>query len=135
MGRLYLLILLDTHALIFWVNDDSILSKNRKEELDKLGKEKVFLSSLSFLEIYAKVRKGKLNLGETTQRFSEKIVNSNKGTIIDSNWKDFHLASVLAWEHSDPVDRVLVAQAKNRNMKLLSKDTEIKKFYKGTIWS
>ncbi len=129
------MILLDTHALIFWVNDDSILSKKRKEELEKLGKEKVFLSSLSFWEIYVKVRKGKLNLGESTQRFSEKIVNSNKITIIDSNWNDFHLASVLTWKHSDPVDRVLVAQAKNRNLKLLSKDADIKKFYKATIWN
>ncbi len=129
------MILLDTHALIFWVNDDSILSKKRKEELEKLGKEKVFLSSLSFWEIYVKVRKGKLNLGESTKRFSEKIVNSNKITIIDSNWNDFHLASVLTWKLTDPVDRVLVAQAKNRNLKLLSKDAEIKKFYKGTIWS
>ncbi len=129
------MILLDTHALIFWVNDDSILSKKRKEELEKLGKEKVFLSSLSFWEIYVKVRKGKLNLGESTKRFSEKIVNSNKITIIDSNWNDFHLASVLTWKLTDPVDRVLVAQAKNRNLKLLSKDADIKKFYKATIWN
>ncbi|MCU0823370.1 MAG: type II toxin-antitoxin system VapC family toxin [Leptospira sp.] len=128
------MILLDTHSLIFWINGDPILPQKRVDELERLGSEKVFLSSFSFWEIFIKVRKGKLNLGESSKKFTEKIISSQKLTVIDSNWNDFLLASTFSWKHSDPVDRILVAQAKNRGLKLLSKDSEIKKYYKETIW-
>jgi len=127
-------ILLDTHALIFWINGDPILPQKRREEIERLGAEKVFFSSISFWEIYIKVAKGKLNLGASSKNFTEKVVSSQKLTVIDSTWNDFLIASSLSWKHSDLVDRILVAQAKNRGFKLLSKDSEIKKYFKDTMW-
>lgn len=134
MGRELLVILLDTHALLFWIKADPSLSRNRIDELEKMGGDKVYLSSLSLWEIYVKVKKGKLELGESTEGFTRKVVESGKLTIIDPNWKDFLVASQFKWDHSDPVDRTLVAICKNRNMKLLSKDSEIKRFFSRVIW-
>ncbi|MCC5814046.1 MAG: type II toxin-antitoxin system VapC family toxin [Leptospira sp.] len=129
------MILLDTHALLFWIKEDPILPKKRIADLEKFGRDKVFFCSLSFWEIYIKEKKGKLILGESSESFTKKVVGSGKITIVDSSWKDFLLASQFSWNHSDPVDRTLVAIAKNKNLHLLSKDSEIKKFYKKTIWN
>ncbi|MDJ0596729.1 MAG: hypothetical protein QNJ72_43335 [Pleurocapsa sp. MO_226.B13] len=40
----------------------------------------------------------------------------------------------LAWSHRDPVDRIMVALAMNNNCSIITKDSEIRKFYSQTIW-
>ena len=113
---------------------DPILSQKRIDELESQGIDNVFLNSISFWEIFIKVHKGKLILGESAKSFSEKIIRSGKVNVFDSNWEDFLLASSLNWRHPDPIDRILVASAKRRNWKFLSKDQEIKKYFRDTYW-
>lgn len=128
------MILLDTHALLWWTLDDRNLSKKGKALLQKSSTENVYINSISFWEIFIKVKKEKLHLGIAVDEYARRVVRSGNVTVIDSDWEIYHLASDLKWQHKDPVDRILVATSVIKKVSLLSKDDEIRKFHKKTVW-
>lgn len=56
------MVLLDTHALIWWTLDPDKLSKKAKKVCVEMERDKVYISSISIWEIGIKIKKNKLNL-------------------------------------------------------------------------
>lgn len=43
-------------------------------------------------------------------------------------------AADLAWEHRDPIDRLLVAMAKTTSLPLMTCDQELHKYHRESVW-
>jgi PIN domain nuclease of toxin-antitoxin system len=125
-------VILDTCALLWRTMDPSSLSVAARQVIDQA--DSVGVSSISIWEIGVKVRKKKLELPFTVRAFVNRLRQTSAMKILpvdDGTWLD---ALDLAWEHSDPADRVIVACALRMGLPLVTNDEPIRRFYKRTIW-
>jgi PIN domain nuclease of toxin-antitoxin system len=116
-------LLLDTH-IFYW----SFYERDRLSEraLDLIeGAEAIFISSASIWEIAIKVRLGKIKadppeLIEHIEEsgFQELPVWSRHAIIVAG----------LPMHHTDPFDRLLVAQAISEPLRLVTADTQLKQY-------
>jgi PIN domain nuclease of toxin-antitoxin system len=84
--------------------------------------EQVFISSVSAYEIMNKHRIGKLpefeDIAENYFTYVEKL----KVSALPLNEHHTHHAGKFEWEHRDPFDRLLAAQAHIENMTIITND-------------
>ncbi len=126
-------LLLDTHALIWWILDHPKLGRRARQALIDLDNT-VYVSAVSGWEIATKYRFGKLpeaesfvfSLCESVERqgFKELSVSLNHA----------QRAGLLAGEHRDPFDRILIAQAQAENLLLVSNEKLFDGFGVQRLW-
>ncbi|MDH5533802.1 MAG: type II toxin-antitoxin system VapC family toxin [Candidatus Pacebacteria bacterium] len=131
------MIVLDTHALIWWVNDNGELSaKAHKVIKQAQDKNAIYISAISLWEIAMLVKKGRLKLSMDVETWINKVLSLPMLNCIDIN-PEIAIRSVNLPDfiHPDPADRMIIATSLNKGMKLVSKDEKILK-YKNieTIW-
>ncbi len=82
------------------------------------------VSAASASEIAIKTRLGRLDGGPLLSAWSDIIADMTAADLpIDAD--DAILAARLPWEHQDPFDRVIVAQATRRNLTIATRDSRI----------
>ncbi len=114
-------LLLDTNALLRLVAaPEGLGSHARARFLD--GGEPIVVSAASAWEIAIKTRAGKLAGGEEILALWDELMGDLRAQQIAIEVKDAVLAGGLAWEHRDPFDRVLVAQASRCGLVLATSD-------------
>ena len=115
--------LLDTHAFIFSVFGIPQLSK-RAGELILDEENQIFISIVTFWEIALKYSLGKLDLQGVLPDDMPAVCIQMGFSIIELSSKDaassYRLKKIF---HKDPFDRMLIWQAINNNLSLISKDT------------
>jgi PIN domain nuclease of toxin-antitoxin system len=116
-------ILLDTNALLWLVTAPEKVSDSAREVLSEPTTE-VMVSAASAWEIAIKTRLGRLDGDPLLSAWSD-IVADMTGTELPIDAGDAILAGRLPWEHKDPFDRVIVAQAARRNLTIATSDTRI----------
>jgi PIN domain nuclease of toxin-antitoxin system len=113
-------LLLDTHVLLWWLANDSALSRTAADLVRDPGNV-VFVSAVSHWEIWLKQSLGKLRVPEAfEQRLADESFESLPLTA-----EQAREVARLPWHHRDPFDRMLVAQAKTENLVLLTADTAV----------
>jgi PIN domain nuclease of toxin-antitoxin system len=118
-----LAVLLDTQALLWLVTAPEKVSKATREMLSEPTTE-LMVSAASAWEIAIKTRLGRLDGEPLLSAWSDIIADMTASDLpIDAG--DAILAGRLPWEHKDPFDRVLVAQAARRNLTIATSDTHI----------
>jgi len=112
-------ILLDTHLILWWVNDDCSLSRIARKLIADPDNT-IFFSSVSTWEIWLKKSLGKL---EVPDQFQECIA----GEFTELPLTVAHTRGVaeLEWHHRDPFDRLLIAQAQAADLTLLTADAQL----------
>jgi PIN domain nuclease of toxin-antitoxin system len=116
-------ILLDTHTLLWLVSDPSKLEPAALEILS-LPSTNVWVTAASAWEIGIKTRLSRLDGEILLSAWSDVIADMSTVELpIDS--ADAILASRLPWEHRDPFDRVIVAQALRRNLTIATRDARM----------
>jgi len=125
--------LLDTHAVIWYLEDSSRLPSNTKEIIDN-NTNRIFISSVSLWEIAIKINLGKLNL---IMSFDEVLDHVKKGDFEVVQIEDEYLKmlSILPFIHKDPFDRLLIATALAENLTILTADENIHKYDVSWVWS
>lgn len=119
MGVTYLL---DTHCLLWFAAEPSRIS------CDVLGQlidpaNTVVVSAVSAFEIATTSRLGKLPWGEAlTKAWPLRLAEMGIGELPLTAAHGIY-AGELAWNHRDPFDRLLLAQAVLENMTLVSTDS------------
>lgn len=114
-------ILLDTHALLWWLDGDTRLPEAARDLIADEA-ESVLVSAASAWEIATKVRIGKLpGAVEVTEHLSE-IVAAQGMTELPVSIVHAQRAGSLPGPHRDPFDRMLAAQAQIEDVVLLSND-------------
>ena len=123
-------LLLDTHTFLWTILSTGQLPPTVLKEIQN-GSNQVFVSAISFWEISIKARLGKINLLNVTT--VDLIPSATKmGFVVIGLAPDEAVTqgSLSENTHFDPFDRMLVWQAIQRRMTLVSRDKEFKKFKK-----
>lgn len=110
-------ILLDTHVLIWSLENNPTLSENAVKAITNSG-NMVFVSAASVWEIEIKKNSGKL---ETPDNLLEEIT-LHQFTPLPISLEHARLAGKLPAIHKDPFDRMLVAQAIHEKLTLVTRD-------------
>ncbi len=108
-------LLLDTHALIWW---DAGVGLEESVENAIRSADQVYVSAVSGWEIAIKASLGRL---ETTRRVEDAVVDSGFEEL-PVRLRHARRSERLPWHHRDPFDRMLVAQALDEGLTLVSKD-------------
>jgi PIN domain nuclease of toxin-antitoxin system len=128
-------IVLDTHAWIWWLNNPDQLSDTARETIDVAAQGDGFVvSSISVWEVAMLVSKGRLHL---SMGVADWIAHSEGLPFIHFEPVNnrIALASVVLDMHSDPADRLIVATALYLAADLVSKDSKLAAIKKvTTIW-
>jgi PIN domain nuclease of toxin-antitoxin system len=126
-------ILLDTHTLIWWAEDDERLPASARKIITA-AKNHIFISVVSIWEMAIKARLGKLDLRSSPRNYVNAIRADNDFSTIAIEAE--HAASVyeLPLHHHDPFDRLLIAQAKVEKMIVVSNDDVFNRYDVPTQW-
>jgi PIN domain nuclease of toxin-antitoxin system len=117
-------LLLDTHALLWWVADDPRLSRAARSAVAAQQAE-VAVSAATLWEISIKRSRGKLEVGPEELRAALDDAQFRRLPIdFDHAWE----AGALPLHHADPFDRVLVAQARVEGMTIITRDPAITRY-------
>ncbi|KLO30524.1 twitching motility protein PilT [Mycolicibacter heraklionensis] len=116
-------ILLDTHTLLWLVSKPSRLEAEALAILSDPGTS-IWVTAASAWEIATKTRLGRLDGAALLSTWTDVVADmSSTELAIDS--ADAILAGRLPWEHRDPFDRIIVAQALRRNLTIATRDAKI----------
>lgn len=110
-------LLLDTNALIWWLEGSRRLSRQALDAVDDVANE-VYVSAARAWEISTKVRLGKLRFTGSLAARLEKYDVRPLAITVEHGWT----AGALPWIHRDPFDRILVAQAKHEELVVVTAD-------------
>lgn len=116
-------VLLDTHTLLWLVSKPSNVDADTLAILSDPGTA-VWITAASAWEIATKTRLGRLDGGALLSTWAD-VVADMSSTELAIESADAILAGRLPWEHRDPFDRVIVAQALRRNLTVATRDTKI----------
>lgn len=116
-------ILLDTHTLLWLVSTPDQVSGAAREQISDRARE-VAVSAVSAWEIAIKTRLGRLD-GEPLLSAWPDIMAAMAVTELAIEAADAILAGRLAWNHRDPFDRMIVAQAARRGLTIATRDADI----------
>ena len=116
--------LIDNHILIWLIKGQDLISPAAAMVLDRLdGRPMISMASVWEIEIKRAI--GKLDLG-TFQWKNDNITEAVE--ILPITVADAVAAAGLPFVHKDPFDRMLVAQALNRGLSIMSRDTLLRQY-------
>ena len=115
-------LLLDTHALIWWLAGDEKLSLRARDAIADEANT-VAVSAASAMEVATKHRIGKLPDGALLAQDFEAIVADQGFSELSISVRHARLAGEMGIAHKDPFDRLLIAQALAEDMVLVSNET------------
>jgi PIN domain nuclease of toxin-antitoxin system len=114
-------LLLDTHALIWWLAGDAALSLRARDAIEDEANS-VAVSAASAMEVATKFRIGKLSGAAVLAQDFEAIVAAQGFTELPISVQHARLAGGMNISHKDPFDRFLIAQAQADGMVLVSNE-------------
>lgn len=126
-------LLLDTHALLWWLDGDTRLSKRARAAIAD-DRTVVFVSAASAWEITTKARLGKLPGALTVADNVLACVRAQQFTPLDVSMDHAQRAGGLPGVHRDPFDRMLIAQAHAENLPLVSNESVFDGYGVVRIW-
>ena len=125
-------LLLDTHVIIWALEDSSYLPKHIRDLIIDENNE-IYVSSISLWEIAIKHKKQPNNMPFSANQIRDYCQRA--GYIFLS----MSLDSISTYEkndlsiHPDPFDQMLVCQSMTHNMKLITHDDKLKLYNSGSI--
>ncbi|HKO47119.1 MAG TPA: type II toxin-antitoxin system VapC family toxin [Polyangiaceae bacterium] len=126
-------LLLDTHALLWWLADDDRLSQRVREAIAD-PERTVYSSPASAWEIATKHRIGRLpEAHELLADFSGMLLRAGIEEL-PITMKHAVLAGTLGGSHRDPFDRMLAAQALCESLEVVTKDDAIAVLGARCLW-
>lgn len=126
-------LLLDTHALIWWLAGDEALSLHARAAIADEANS-VAVSAASAMEVATKFRIGKLAQAALLAQEFEAIVAGQGFAELAITLHHARLAGGMNIAHKDPFDRLLIAQAQAENMVLVSNEALFDGFAVQRLW-
>jgi PIN domain nuclease of toxin-antitoxin system len=126
-------LLIDTHALLWWLSDDSRLSRPARQAMGETS-NLLLVSAASAWEIATKVRLGKLPGGEELIADFHGFLQREVFTALEITADQAIRAGLLSGLHKDPFDRMLIAQAHAEGLPIVSNDLAFDAYGVRRIW-
>jgi PIN domain nuclease of toxin-antitoxin system len=127
-------LLLDAHALIWWLGDDPRLSRSARETIETA--ESALVGAGSLVEIAIKHSLGKLDTDESW--FEQAQANGIDVLAISwlhaSRLQSLPYVKIAGREHRDPFDRLLAAQALADRIPIVTRDPALSAYGVATLW-
>jgi PIN domain nuclease of toxin-antitoxin system len=125
-------VLLDTHALVWWLEAKENLSRRAKGIIED-SETVVFVSAASGWELAIKTQIGKFKSAELVHSLEREI--EKEGFIeLPISMEHALLAGSLDSPHKDPFDRLLIAQAQVEEVPIVSNDKVFDGFSVRRLW-
>jgi PIN domain nuclease of toxin-antitoxin system len=127
------ILLLDTHAFLWFVWDHPLLSATAKAAIEDPANRKL-VSIASCWEIAIKTGIGKLALGAPAADFLNLEIPRNNFDLLDIALAHVTAVETMPQHHKDPFDRLLIAQAMIGGTPLISADTIFDPYGVVRVW-
>jgi PIN domain nuclease of toxin-antitoxin system len=124
------MIVLDTHAWIWWVSNPEMLSCMARQFIDDAAQRReLFIATISAWEVAMLVEKGRLSLALDVRDWIARSESLPFVTFVP-------LSTAIAVEsvrlpefpHADPADRIIVATALSLGARLVTKDEKLLRY-------
>lgn len=126
-------VLLDTHALLWWLLDDPQLSDKARSVI-AAATNHVFVSSASAWELSTKYRIGKLpEIGDIVERLPF-YIRKERFEVLPISLEHALYAGRLPGPHRDPFDRMLMAQSELDKLPLVTCDPIFGEYVVKIVW-
>ena len=122
-------LLVDTHALLWWLADDDALPADVRAAFADRANE-LLVSAASVWEIAIKRSLGKL---EAPGELLEIVADEGFVFLAVSPWHAWRVAT-LPRHHGDPFDRLLAAQALAEGIPVVTGDPQFGRYGVGVMW-
>lgn len=125
--------LLDTHTFLWWIDDDPHLSARAKRIIAN-AKSELMVGYSSLWEAAIKIQKGTLKVPGGSVVFLLSEMEENDFRLLPLGTKHLLRLETLKLYHRDPFDRILIAQAIEEDIPIITKDANFKGYPVKTIW-
>ena len=122
--------LVDTHAIIWYVSGSNELSQTAKNIMET---KRCFFSFASLWEIAIKQAKGTLQFNIDIPKLKN-VLEDEEFIYLPPTEFDAEAIKTLPDIHKDPFDRLLIAQAIENNLTIVTTDSKIPQYNVKTIW-
>jgi PIN domain nuclease of toxin-antitoxin system len=126
-------LLLDTPAFLWWLAGDDALSVAARTAIAHESNT-VFVSAASAWEIAIKHRLGKLPGVAAIVADLEKVIADQNFIGLPVSLRHGRIAGALPGPHRDPFDRMLIAQAMEDNLELVSNEKAFEVYGVARLW-
>jgi len=126
-------LLIDTHALLWWLSDDPSLSGVARKAMAETSNV-LLVSAASAWEIATKVRLGRLpGAAELAADFQGFMLREGF-TTLDITADHGIRAGLLPGPHKDPFDRMLISQAQAENVPIVTNERSFETYGVRRVW-
>ena len=126
-------LLIDTHALLWWLSDDPSLSAAARRAMAETSNV-LLVSAASAWEIATKVRLGRLpGAAELAADFQGFMLREGF-TTLDITADHGIRAGLLPGPHKDPFDRMLISQAQAENVPIVTNERSFETYGVRRVW-
>lgn len=126
-------LLLDTNVLIWTLSSSNKISRRAERAMSR-PLASLAVSVVSVWEIVLKHHAGRLRLPAGLHQVVDQILYGSPWTILPVAPEHLPALAALPAIHTDPFDRLLIAQARHEGMAILTADEQFKKYDVHTIW-
>lgn len=124
-------VLIDTHALLWWIAGDQQLSTKAHKAI--AGGD-CYFSLASCWETAIKVSLDRLGLDRPLAQFFKEELAANGFRLLPIEFRHVMRVARLPFHHRDPFDRLLIAQAMEEDLALVSADSHFDAYDVTRIW-
>ena len=125
--------LLDTHVLLWWMADDARLSKRARDLIGDRG-VRLLWSAASSWELAIRVSLGKLRLPEPVESYVGRRLAQQDIHVLSVTHAHAAAVESLPPHHRDPFDRMLIAQAIQEKLVLVTSDPLVRSYDVQVAW-
>ena len=124
-------VLIDTHALLWWIAGDKQLSAKAHRAI---ATGDCYFSMASCWETAIKVSLERLGLDRPLAQFFKEELTANGIVLLPIEFRHVMRVAQLPFHHRDPFDRLLIAQAMEEDFALVSGDSHLDAYGVNRVW-
>lgn len=132
------MIVLDTHVLLWWVNDSGLLSADAEKAINNTlsNEDEIIVSAISAWEVSMLINKERLVLSMDVESWFDEVSQIDGVRFLSVDNEIGIKSTLLPGNfHKDPADRMIVATARKLAVPLVTADEKIRNYeHVKTIW-
>ena len=128
-----MILLLDTHAFLWSINEPNKLSTRARQALLDTDND-VMLSVVSIWEMQIKTQLGKLHISAPLSEIIKEQVQINRLFLLPLIPDHVYRLNELPMLHTDPFDRLLICQSQAIDAAFVTQDGKISQYIDSVLW-
>jgi PIN domain nuclease of toxin-antitoxin system len=127
-------LLIDSHTLVWAILNDHRLSRTAKRIFGESRNHELHFSIVSLWELSLKITKGKLRTVGSSIDYLHDTIGEYGIQLLPLRYNHILCAESLEPHHGDPFDRMLIAQAIEENLRVVTDDAHFRHYPVKVVW-